>query len=164
MDIRSLAPRQVATCNLGTSLAAAAAILWEHDCGILPVVDERFHLVGILTDRDICLALGTREVTASQLKVEDVMTFPVIEVRSQDTASQALRSMRAHKLRRLPITRPDGTLEGIISLNDLVLAAHLSGEKAEGPSADDILLTLKAICGHTPSLKEGRDWPVMVTS
>jgi CBS domain-containing protein len=58
-----------------TDLASAAARFWRADCGVLPVVDHDGKLVGIITDRDICIAVGTRDRLPSNLVVAEVMTY-----------------------------------------------------------------------------------------
>ena len=71
-DIMTTAPE---TCGPKTNLASVAAHLWRADCGVLPVIDQDRKLIGIITDRDICIALGTRDRPASEVVVDEVMTF-----------------------------------------------------------------------------------------
>lgn len=149
MTIRDLFTPQPACCSSDTNLAAASALLWEHDCGALPVVDEAHRVIGILTDRDICMALATRDQRASNLHARDVMSSPVYQIRSGHSATQALKTMREHKVRRLAVVDAKGTLEGMLSINDLVLAAREGkGEKAIPVSYDELVQTLKALCTH----------------
>ncbi len=157
MNVRELCPPYVASCAPDANLATAAGLLWEHDCGILPVVDEGHHLLGVLTDRDICMALATQNRVASTLLIREVMTTPVHCVRLEDTAAHALKVMRQHHVRRLPVIDADGVLEGILSLNDLVLAAGESrGLKLASPSYEEVMATLKSICARPPRKAQGR--------
>ena len=55
------------------NLARAVELLWEADCGVLPIVDDTGRVAGILTDRDICIALGTRNARASDVLIASVM-------------------------------------------------------------------------------------------
>ena len=156
MLIRELSPTYVASCHPDTALSEAATLMREHDCGILPVVDGSYKVLGVLTDRDICMAVSTRNVLASVLRARDVMSTTIHTIGAGDTAAQALRVMRKHHVRRLPITAPDGVLEGIVSLNDLFLAARpLGGSQLGSPSHEDLIQTMKAICSHpsTPKAK-----------
>lgn len=154
MKVRELAPPYVASCHPDTNLAAAAALFWEHDCGFLPVVDEAYKVVGVLTDRDVCMACATRNRLASDLLVRDVMISPVHTIAPGDTATQAMRVMRGHHVRRLPVTTASGVLEGVVSLNDLALAAHeRKDEFPSPPTYEEISLTLKALCAHTRAQK-----------
>ncbi len=154
MLIRELSPSYVASCHPDTTLADAATLMQEHDCGILPVVDASYKVLGVLTDRDICMAVSTRNVLASALRARDVMSTTIHAIGAGDTAAQALRIMRKHHVRRLPITAPDGVLEGIVSLNDLFLAAKPQGGNQLGsPSQEDLIQTMKAICSHPSAPK-----------
>ena len=60
MRVKELMTSDVKTCSLDTNLAAAAKIMWDSDCGAVPVTDERGRVVGVITDRDICIAAATR--------------------------------------------------------------------------------------------------------
>lgn len=154
MLIRELSPTYVASCHLDASLTEAAALMKEHDCGILPVVDESYKVLGVLTDRDICMAVTSRNILASALRARDVMSTTIHSIGAGDTAAQALRVMRKHHVRRLPITTPDGVLEGIVSLNDLFLAVKpLGGSQLGSPSHEDLIQTMKAICAHPSAPK-----------
>lgn len=149
MTIRELSPTYVASCRPEATLASAAALLDEHDCGILPVVDDAYRVIGVLTDRDICMALAAHPASAARLSVREVMNTEVHVIGANDTPTQALRAMRTHHVHRLPITTSEGVLEGILSLNDLALAAQDgSVEYRSGPTLTEVALTLKALCAH----------------
>ncbi len=149
MSIRDLSPTYVASCRPAATLASAAALLDEHDCGILPVVDDAHRVIGVLTDRDICMALAAHPTSIGTLRVLDVMSTEVHAIGANDTAAQAMRIMRTQHVHRLPITTSDGILEGILSLNDLALAAQEShSESRPGPTLTEVALTLKALCAH----------------
>jgi CBS domain-containing protein len=139
-DIMTGEPR---TCSLGTNLAAAAALMLDGDCGILPVVDDG-KLVGVVTDRDMYIALATRDRSASETTVGEVAQTPVYTCGPDDEVQVALETMRQHCLRRLPVEGFGGTVMGIVSMNDIVLA---SGSRK--PVRDtDVVGTLRAICAH----------------
>lgn len=149
MSIRELSPSYVASCRSEATLASAAALLDEHECGILPVVDDAYRVVGVLTDRDICMALASHPATAARQSVGEVMSREVHTIGANDTPAQALRAMRSHHVRRLPITTSNGTLEGILSLNDLAMAAQdIHEDGRTGPTLTEVALTLKALCAH----------------
>jgi len=141
-DIMTPAPE---TCGPAANLAAAVERLWRANCGVLPVVDERGMLTGIITDRDICIALGTRSRPASAIAVDTVMTRPVETCRAGDDISIALGLMKEHRVRRLPVLDDQGRLVGILSVNDLVLA---TGQEAKAVKPAAVLETFKAICSH----------------
>jgi CBS domain-containing protein len=142
-DIMTGEPR---TCSPGTNLAAAAALLLDGDCGILPVLEDG-KLVGVVTDRDLYIALATRNKLASELTVGDVVRTPVHTCGPDDDVQAALETMKQHRVRRLPVEGFGSTVMGIVSMNDIVLAAG-----AGKPVRDaDVVNTLQAICAHHPS-------------
>jgi CBS domain-containing protein len=97
-DIMTPAPR---SCSRGTNLATAAALMLDGDCGILPVVDDG-QLIGVVTDRDLFIALGTRNRLASDLTVGEVVQGPAITCNPDDDVRQVLQVMKDHRVRRLP--------------------------------------------------------------
>jgi CBS domain-containing protein len=122
MKAKDLMTSEPKTCSRATNLAEAAEIMLAGDCGMLPVVDEG-RLVGVVTDRDLYIALGTRNQRAAELTVGEVAQSPVYTCTPQDEADAVLATMRAHRVRRLPVEGFGGTVLGIISLDDLALAA-----------------------------------------
>jgi CBS domain-containing protein len=136
-------------CGLNTNLAAATDIMWNGDCGILPVVDDDDRVVGVITDRDICIAVGTRCMLASDISVKDVMSGNVCACRPDTDIRDALATMRGERVRRLVVANPDGKIAGILSLDDIAVAAQSGfGGKLPDLSLADVALTLKAICGR----------------
>jgi len=142
MKIKEIMTKQPKTAARDTTLAAAAHLLWGADCGILPVVDGG-KLVGVVTDRDMYVALATRNKPASQITVGEVSTGKVWACGPDDDVHAALDTMASQRVRRLPVTQ-DGALVGVISMNDLVLAAGADKEVRN----DEVVSTLKAICAH----------------
>lgn len=142
MKVREIMTVQPKAASRDTTLAAAAHLLWGADCGVLPVVDAG-KLVGVVTDRDMYIALATRNKPASQLTVGDVVAGKVWACGPDDDVHAALDTMATRRIRRLPVTQ-DGALVGIVSMNDLVLAAG-----ADKPvQNDEVVAALKAICAH----------------
>jgi CBS domain-containing protein len=139
-DIMTGEPR---TCSLETNLAAAAALMLAGDCGILPVVDDGT-LVGVVTDRDMYIALATRNTRASDITVREVVQAPVYTCGPDDDVQAALETMRQHGVRRLPVEGFGGTVMGIVSMNDIVLAAGARKPIREA----EVVGTLQAICAH----------------
>lgn len=134
---------------LTESLVDAAKMMWDNDCGILPVIKDGRKVVGLITDRDICMAVGFSDVNPSSVSIEEVMTGEVYAVKADEDINAALRTMQERKVRRLPVLDENGELEGIVSLNDIVLKAR----KPEGKGADfipyaDVVKTYQSICEH----------------
>lgn len=143
-DIMTAEPR---TRPPGTSLAAAAALMLDGDCGVLPVVDEG-RLVGVVTDRDMYIALATRNTVASQLTAGEVALKKVVTCGPKDDVHTALAKMKEHRLRRLPVEGFGGTVLGIMSLNDILLAAGPD----QAVRTDMVVDTFQAICAHHHSV------------
>jgi CBS domain-containing protein len=139
-DIMTAEPR---TCSTATSCAAAAALMLDGDCGVLPVLDAG-KLVGVVTDRDLYIALATRDKRASELSVGEVVRTPVHTCSPDDDVQTVLATMKQHGVRRLPVAGFGGTVMGVVSMNDIVLAAGPRKPVRDG----DVIDTLQAICRH----------------
>lgn len=142
MKVKQIMTPEPKTASPGTTLAAAAHLLWEADCGILPVVEDS-KLVGVVTDRDMYIALATRNTPASQLTVGDVTNRTVWACAPDDAVRVALETMKTRHVRRLPVVA-DSSLVGIISMNDIALAAG-AGKAVRN---EEVVDTLKAICAR----------------
>jgi CBS domain-containing protein len=122
MLVQELMTRPAHHCHAGDTLDVAARLMWEHDCGCLPVLDGGGELVGIVTDRDLCMAAYTRGLPLAAIRVDGTMAHTVIVCRPEETVSSALRRMETHDVRRLPVVGAHGQLVGILSLADVVRA------------------------------------------
>lgn len=143
MKVKEIMSGEPRVCSAETNLGAAAALMLEGDCGFLPVV-QAGRLVGVVTDRDLYIALATRNRLASQLTVADVLQTPVHTCSADDDIRSALATMKAYRVRRLPVVGFNGAVVGVISLNDLALAAG-----ARKPVSDaEVANTLRVICAH----------------
>ena len=152
MRVRDVMTKTVASCRPGANLAEAAALMWEHNCGLLPVVDERGNVTGVITDRDICIAVGTRGRCAAEIKVSDVSYRPAVLCDSDDHVRCALKVMATERVRRLPVVDHQGNLVGLLSLDDIILHARHHGDTDRPPvSFEDVMNTLHAIYKrHSP--------------
>jgi CBS domain-containing protein len=126
-------------CAADTSVGEAARLMWEGDCGVLPVVEDRM-LRGVVTDRDLFIALATRNARASELTVASVARGNPVTCSPRDDVHQAMGKMKAHRVRRLPVVDDAGVLVGIVSMNDLVLA--IAPETRLGSQVVDTLQTI----------------------
>ena len=145
MKVHEVMTQDVKACFPDTNLAAAAALMLQNDCGILPVVINGGNAVGVITDRDIAIAVGTRGRALQELRVDEVIHGPVIACAPDDDVHTALKTMRKDKVRRLPVLGDDGVLKGILSLNDVVTHAQKGNKELD---YDDVVSTFKAICEH----------------
>ena len=148
MIVRDLMRSSPKSCTPTTNLAAVTELLWRGGCGALPVVDSGGRVVGIITDRDICVALGTRDRRPSELVAEQAMSRNVATCRATAEIHAALKIMQARKVRRLPVVNEAGKLEGILCMSDLILdARHDDGTRPQF-SYEDVMNALKCIYSH----------------
>jgi CBS domain-containing protein len=148
MQVKQLMTSDTATSRPDTNLAAVAKLMWDRDCGFVPVVDAAGRVTGVITDRDICIASATRRLLPEQITAAQAMRrAPIHTAQPEDTIEKALATMKQFQVRRLPVVGADGILKGVISMNDIVLAS----QQKDGPAAADIVSTLSAICAHRPA-------------
>jgi CBS domain-containing protein len=149
MKVKELMTANPKACTLTNSLADAAGLMWASDCGIVPVVSEGGKVVGLVTDRDICMAAALKGRQLGNIAVEDTISGPVFSCKPGDDVRTALKTMQENKVRRLPVVATDGTLKGVLSINDVVLKAEeAKGKKLPELSYGDVVKTLKSICQH----------------
>ncbi len=120
-DMMTVTP---ATCRSDDDLAAAASRMWETDCGMLPVVDDG-SLIGVVTDRDICMGVALSGRRPTETRVSEVASHGVWTCSPEDEVVEALAAMARHQVRRLPVVDRDqgNRLVGVLALNDVVICA-----------------------------------------
>ena len=147
MKVRDIMSANIQAGRPDSDLAAIAKLMWDHDCGFVPIVDAAGHLAGTITDRDICVATATRRRLPEHIAAAEVMKGPVRAVLADESVSAALELMKHHQVRRLPVIDDSGRLKGILSMNDVVVAAEKHNQAL--PAAE-IVATMAAICAHRP--------------
>lgn len=158
MKVQEVMTRQTAFCGLDTNLAETVEVMLQKKCGFLPVVGEGGNVIGVVTDRDICVALGTRNQRAAEVLVRDVMlpedrTFPKLYVCTPDDSVHCvMKTMRAQKIHRLPVVDCEGVLQGVLSIDDILVRA-CEHPGPEGISCKEVTETLQAI-------QQTAHWPV----
>lgn len=146
MIVRDFMTTGVKSCTAETDLGAVATMMWDGDCGVIPVINDEQNVIGMITDRDICVAAATRGLSPADIRVRDVMSGGVYACAPDDDVRAALKIMRVQRVRRLPVIDRDDRLAGIVSLNDLVTGAAC--RKGADVPGEEFLETLKAICEH----------------
>jgi len=145
MKVQDVMVKGVRFCSPDMNLATVSKVFWEQGCGALPVV-ENGRAIGMITDRDIAIALGTRNAKAGDKNVRNVALPKVFFCLPEDDIHTALRTMQAQQVRRLPVVNHKGALEGILSLDDIVFAA------GESPTDEltyaDVVDAMKSIYEH----------------
>src|ERR1051326_3519611 len=109
------------SCTERTSIQEAAQMLATHDCGILPIVDERRHVLGVVTDRDLSIALSSEDSSRRNKTVAEVTSGKVHFCRQRDEIVTALQKLADKKIRRLVVLDDEDKLAGILSIDDIVL-------------------------------------------
>jgi CBS domain-containing protein len=146
MKVRDIMSEPVVTCTLDTTLAAAARLMRDADYGTLPVLDAQGRVAGIITDRDACLAIAGSSRNPSQITVHEVMTRKIVTVHASDTVHAALAAMKGARVRRLPVLDTFGRLEGLLSIEDIVVRGLETG----GIGTDEIVLALRTMYERRP--------------
>ncbi len=122
MLISEVMTSDVASCGPDDTLESAARMMWDRDCGSVPVVDEQRRVVGIITDRDVCMAALTQGVPLSVARVASAMAREVECIRSDAGPALAEAAMQRRQVRRLPVVDAEGRLVGMVALADLAYA------------------------------------------
>jgi CBS domain-containing protein len=142
MIVKDIMRRDVRCVRLGDRLDAAARAMWERDCGVVPVVDGNGAVVGMLTDRDLCMASWTQARSLAEIPVTAAMARAVRTVRPDDGFATALAAMAALQVRRLPVVDARGVCIGLVALNDFV---RLADERPEAVAPAAVLRALAAV-------------------
>jgi CBS domain-containing protein len=143
MRIKEIMNHPVVTCPVASTLDAIARLMWEFDCGIIPVVNDEGRLSGVITDRDICMAAYTQGRRLSEIPVTTAMSKDVFSAHSEDAVETVEHLMRANQIRRVPIVDVDNRPIGVVSMNDL---ARLAAKGRKSGIDRDVIQTMAAIC------------------
>lgn len=109
------------TCHVNDTLSIAAQLMWNHDCGSVAVTNDEGKLVGMITDRDICMCALTQGRSLDKLLVNGAMAKHVVSARPDDSIAEIERKMAEHQVRRLPVVDDDQKPVGMVSLHDLAI-------------------------------------------
>ena len=145
MKVSEIMTKKPACCWPSSSTLSAALLMQETDTGIVPVIEDRFipTLVGVVTDRDLCLHVVAQGRDPSSTWVDACMTRDPICCAEQDDVSAAVDLMKTHQVRRLPVVNERHEIVGMLSLGDVVRNARIE--------ANVIVETLQSVCApaHT---------------
>ncbi len=151
MKVSDLMTKEVRACHQHDSLNRAAQLMWENDCGVVPVIDSDSKVIGMLTDRDICMAAYTQGVALVDASVGSAMSCDVCVCAASDNITSAAERMRERQIRRLPVIDKAGRLVGILSMSDIARETdRLRASKSrKRPIKDgEFIETLGAICSR----------------
>ncbi len=132
--VEDVMTRSPVTCPASASLADAARIMRECDIGDV-LVEEDGHVRGIVTDRDIVVRGIARQPDASKVSVIDVCSSDLLTVRPDSNLEDAIRLMRDHAVRRIPVV--DGAMTvGVLSLGDVAVERDPTSALADISAAE----------------------------
>jgi CBS domain-containing protein len=142
VTVQELMKTEVVTCAPTDTLATVAATMRDRRCGFMPVVNSEGTVVGVLTDRDVCLVAAEARRAMTNVAVRDTMSQPVFGCFPTENIKTILVTMARHHVRRLPVLNNHGHLQGVLSIDDIVQVPSQRG----GATAEDIVTALKGIC------------------
>lgn len=148
MKVKEIMTQSAVCCGPETNVGRAVELLWERNVGMLPVVDRSGKLIGVVTDRDLCIAMGTRNRLPGDLTVGEIAIRRVFACKPDDDVHEALSLMSAKQVRRLPVVNKEGVPQGILSMDDLVLHSEIG--KLRGAcelSSEEVTQSLKKVYG-----------------
>ncbi len=149
MYVHELMTPAPAVCTTSDHLSRAAQIMWDRDCGVVPVLDAAGRLAGIVTDRDLCMAAYTTGVALHELPVERVMSKVLTTIGPDASVEDALETLAEAEVRRLPVVDAQGRLIGILSLADFVRAAQRTTPRRQ-PKAEALVMVLASVTRPRP--------------
>ncbi len=133
-------------CHPDDKLSRAAQLMWDNDCGCIVVVDHLDRVVGLVTDRDICMGAYTQGKSLAEIPVSSACATEVVTCRAEDTLDNVQRLMIDHQIRRLPVVEADGHLVGVLSLSDLAQHAHfVTTAQGARSTAHTLALVMEAV-------------------
>ncbi len=158
MRIEDLMTKEVQFCGPSDSLERAAQLMWDHDCGCLPVCVRdgkgANRAVGMITDRDICMSALFQRRALRDLPVRDAMAQQVVSCSLGEALGHAEKVMRGGQIRRLPVLDNEGSLIGVISLADLAREAVRERSRARKNITETAVgHTLAVICASSAHSK-----------
>lgn len=150
MRISDVMTKNPATCTPSSSSMTAASLMQQKDTGALPVTEDAFSrkLVGVVTDRDLCLIVVASGRDPSHVWVQECMTGNPVTVHPDDEVSKAVRLMREHQVRRIPVVNARNEIQGMVSLADLV--------RHKAIKAEELFELLEKICQPAVEPKKPR--------
>lgn len=138
MKIAQIMTTDVTSVATDQPLSAAAQLMWDCDCGAMPVREAQgTKVICMVTDRDICMATWSKGAPPDQIRIADAMSSRLFSCSPNDSIATAESLMRANKIRRVPVVDSENRLVGILSVADIakrVGKAQFRGTRIWRPS------------------------------
>ena len=156
MKVKDLMATEVKSCATYNTLNTAAQTMWDNDIGCVPIVDNDGRVVGMLTDRDVCMAAYIQGVPLMGSLVTSAMSKLVFSCAPEDDIASAEKLMREKQVRRLAVIDAQGRLAGIISLNDIAREGERETEleKTREVSDAEIARVMASVCAPRHRIME----------
>jgi CBS domain-containing protein len=148
MKARDLMTSNVNVCRECNTLNTAAQMMWDHDIGCVPIVDHENRVIGVLTERDVCMSAYLQGAPLTAVSVTSAMSKEMFLCHAEDDLASVERLMRDKQVHRVPVVDGQGRLAGIISLNDIALEAARESQttRPREVSDADISRTVASVC------------------
>jgi CBS domain-containing protein len=143
MEVDKLMTHGVRTVGPGDTMNQAARIMWENDCGVVPVVDGGGKPVAMITDRDICMAAFMQGKPLAEMPVSVACSRGVVTVRDHDSIEVAEAVMQEHQIRRVPVVDAQDRLVGVLAMSDLARSFQMTEGTSVTPR--EVAKTLAAV-------------------
>jgi CBS domain-containing protein len=152
MLVKDLMTRDVSSCGPENNLAQLAEVMWNQRCGALPILDDSGRVIGMITDRDVCIALGTRNMRASEVLARDVSPPSCFTCGPNNDVRDALRTMANQEVGRLPVIDETGQLVGIVSMDDIIFRAGGGSSSLSDREIIDAIAAMREERIHQPEV------------
>ncbi len=149
MKVKDLMTTEVWSCREYATLNSAAQTMWENDIGCVPIVDSENRVIGMLTDRDVCMSAFLQGAPLTGISVTTAMSKEVFSCRPGDDLAAVERLMREKQIHRVPVLDDQDRLVGIIALNDIAREAAHEGEAKQAArevTDAEISSTIASVC------------------
>jgi CBS domain-containing protein len=152
MKVRDLMTTGVASVRSNEALSEAVRLMFDCDCGAVPVTESGTgHVIGMITDRDICMATWSREQAPIALAISDAMSRELYYCSPDDDVAAVEELMQQRQIRRVPVLDEERKLVGILSIADIVTESQRGGTLAASElTSEQIAATLANICQPRP--------------
>lgn len=123
MQVKDVMTANPACCTEETSLQEVAQMMTDHDCGEIPVVENKKNKtpIGVVTDRDIVCRTIARGLNPLDLTVAECMSTPCVTVMPEMSLEECCRILEENQIRRVPVVDASGSCCGIVALADIAL-------------------------------------------
>ena len=131
MQVKDVMTTDLCCCLPEDSAIKAARLMKQMDAGSIPVVASEVDptLLGVVTDRDLCMAVIAEGLDPSTVTLEECMSTPVIATLPEEDIENAVNLMRDYQIRRVPVVTRTGALAGIVSTADVFRRSDVAATK-----------------------------------